>query len=60
MKDKSECFYVFYDKSDNIICAGTARQLVADGYFHKTKAAAEKASKIKSGKLRGHVVILND
>ena len=60
MKGKREYFYVFYDESDNIICAGTARQLVADGYFSKTSAVIEKACRIKSGRLRGHVVILND
>lgn len=51
-------FYVFYDKNDFVKCFGTAEELVADGYFSSKNAVQCRGSKIKSGKIKGKVVIL--
>ena len=51
-------FYVFYDKNDFVTCFGTAEQLIEDGFFKKKSSVLSRASYIKSGKLKGHVVIL--
>lgn len=51
-------FYVFYDKNDFVKYFGTADDLVKDGYFPTKKAVQSRASKVKSGRLRGKVVVL--
>lgn len=55
---KTRKFFVFYDKNDNILCFGTAEDLVKQGRFKKKSAVLECASKIRTGKRSGAVVAL--
>ncbi len=53
-------FYVFYNKDDFVWCFGTAKQLVAQGYFPSVNCVRSTASKIKAKKFSGAVVILQN
>lgn len=55
---KDTRFYVFYDKNDFVKCFGTAKELVAEGYFSCVSSVVEVASKIRNGKRKGHVVTM--
>ena len=54
----SEVFYVFYDENDFVKCFGTAKRLVAEGYFRNTIAVNQAANKIRKKKTKGFVVTL--
>ena len=55
---KNVRFYVFYDENDFVKCFGTAKELVADGYFQNSLAVHQAANKIRKKKTKGFVVTM--
>ena len=45
-KDNSRYFYVFYNKWDYVRCCGTAKDLVARGFFKNTRNVKQSAQKL--------------
>ena len=57
-KGRKQMFYVFYDKDDFVKCFGTAKDLVADGYFKTEAVVRQVVNKIRNNKVKGKVVAL--
>ena len=59
MDSMMEKFYVFYDENDNIICCGTAKELVKRKYFTDINKVHIKVCRLRQGKAIGSVVVMS-
>lgn len=57
-RGKKAQFFVFYDRNDFVKCCGTARQLVDEGWYASINSVHTTANKIRSGIVKGAVVML--
>lgn len=58
MDHPCENFYVFYDTEDNIICCGTAKELVKRKYFSDVNKVHIKVCRLNQGQGKGSVTVL--
>lgn len=58
MDNPCEKFYVFYDTDDNVICCGTAKELVKRKYFKDLNKLYIKVCRLNRGEAKGSVTVL--